>query len=83
MTVIAEVLGVPEADREDVLRWSEHLLSSNRSNPEQAEELRQNLRDFIAYLRVLFDAKRAAPADDLISAIVQMAEDGDRLNEDE
>lgn len=83
MTVITEMLGVPEDDREDVRRWSEHLLSSNRPNPERAEVPRQNLRDFIEDLRALFAAKRAAPTGDLISALVQMEEDGDRLNEDE
>jgi cytochrome P450 len=83
MTVIAEMLGVPEADRDDVRRWSENLLSSGRGDPAQQEEVRQNLRDFIAYLRELFAAKRAAPAADLISALVQAEEDGDRLDEDE
>ncbi len=83
MTVNAEMLGAPADDREDVRRWSEHLLSSNRPNPERAEDPRQNLRDFIEDLRALFAAKRAAPTGDLISGLVQMEEDVDQLNEDE
>jgi len=83
MTVIAEMLGVPETDRDDVRRWSEHLLSSQRATPDQQDDTRHNLRAFIDYLRTLFAAKRAAPGDDLISAMVRAEEDGDKLDEDE
>jgi cytochrome P450 len=83
MTVIAEMLGVPPGDRDDVRRWSENLLSSQRADPAQQEEVLRHLREFIAYLRGLFAAKRADPADDLISALVRAEEDGDRLDEDE
>ena len=83
MTVIAEMLGVPEADRDDVRRWSENLLSSQRAAAEQQEETLRNLRAFIAYLRELFAEKRGKPQDDLITAMVQAEEDGDKLDEDE
>ena len=83
MTVIAEMLGVPEADRDDVRRWSENLLSSQRATPEQQEEIGHNLRQFIDYLRGLFAAKRSRPDDDLITAMVQAEEGGDKLDEDE
>ena len=83
MTVIAEMLGVPEADRDDVRRWSENLLSSQRATPDQQEDTLRNLRAFIDYLRTLFAAKRVEPGDDLISAMVQAEEDGDKLDEDE
>jgi cytochrome P450 len=83
MTVIAEMLGVPEGDRDDVRHWSESLLSSQRATPDQQEETLRNLRAFIDYLRTLFAAKRAAPGDDLITAMVQAEEDGDKLDEDE
>jgi len=83
MTVISEMLGVPAADRENVRLWSENLLSAQRATPEQQEAIAQNIRDFIAYLKGLFDAKRAKPQDDMISQLVQAEEDGDRLDEDE
>lgn len=83
MTVIAEMLGVPEADRAKVRGWSENLLSSRRAKPEQQEQIRQGLREFIDYLRALFDAKRAAPDGDLITQLVLAEEDGDTLDEDE
>ncbi len=83
MTVISEMLGVPAADRENVRLWSENLLSAQRATPEQQEAIAQNIRDFIAYLKGLFDAKRANPQDDMISQLVQAEEDGDRLDEDE
>lgn len=83
MTVIAELLGVPEADRDDVRRWSENLLSSQRATPDQQDEIVRHLRAFIDYLRTLFAAKQANPEDDLITAMVQAEEDGEKLDEDE
>ncbi len=83
MTVISEMLGVPSEDRENVRVWSENLLSAQRATPEQQEEITRNIRDFIAYLKDLFAAKRANPQDDMISQLVQAEEDGDRLDEDE
>lgn len=81
VTVICEMLGIPAEDREQTRIWSENLLSAQ--TPERQEEIRQNISDFIAYLRRLFVAKRERPADDLISQLLQVEVDGDRLTENE
>jgi cytochrome P450 len=47
------------------------------------EEVRSGLREFISYLRDLFEAKRHAPTDDMISRLLHAEEDGDVLDEDE
>ncbi len=80
MKVISEMLGVPEADREAIRRWSDSLLGAQQA---PTEEIRADLRAFIDYLRDLFAAKRRQPGDDLTSSLVHAEEDGDRLNEDE
>lgn len=80
MRVISEMLGVPEADRDRIRRWSDSLLGAQRA---PSEEIRADLRAFIDYLRDLFEAKRRQPGDDLTSSLVHAEEDGDRLNEDE
>jgi cytochrome P450 len=81
ITVICEMLGIPPEDREQTRQWSENLLSAQ--SPERMEELGRNIGEFIAYLRDLFARKRESPGDDLISQLLQVEVDGDRLTEDE
>jgi cytochrome P450 len=81
VTVICDMLGIPLEDREQARRWSENLL--NAQSPERMEELRRNIGEFIVYLRDLFARKRETPGDDLISQLLQVEVDGDRLTEDE
>ena len=81
VTVICEMLGIPPEDREQTRLWSEDLLSAQ--TPERQEETRRNIGEFIAYLRDLFAQKRETPGDDLISQLLQVEVEGDRLTEDE
>ena len=81
ITVICEMLGIPPEDREQTRLWSEDLLSAQ--SPERMEEIGRNIGEFIAYLRDLFAQKRESPGDDLISRLLQVEVEGDRLTEDE
>lgn len=84
ITVISEMLGVPEEDRANIRRWSESLFSGGQARgQEMSEEARASLREFTVYLRDLFERKRHEPTDDLISQLVHAEEDGDVLSEDE
>jgi cytochrome P450 len=80
VTVISEMLGIPREDRDQVRLWTEDLLHLNRRG---TEESRAKLRQFTAYLRDLFAAKRKSPTDDMTSQLIRAEEDGDKLNEDE
>jgi cytochrome P450 len=82
VTVISELLGVPEPDQERFARWSQTLLSM----PVGSWKMVFSLPDvvlFLRYLRKLVAMKRQHPADDLVSALVAIEADGDRLSEDE
>ena len=81
VTVICEMLGIPPEDREQTRLWSESLLSAQ--SPEGQEEIRRNISAFIDYLHGLFAQKRQNPGDDLISQLLQVEVDGDRLTDDE
>jgi cytochrome P450 len=81
-TVIAEMLGVPVEDRHRFQRWSRALVSVTPSTFGIARAI-PTLWAFLRYLRKLIAAKRAAPRDDLLSALVQAEEAGERLSEDE
>jgi cytochrome P450 len=81
VTVISDMLGIPREDRETIRGWTENLLRVDRGRVD--EEVRAGLREFIDYLRDLFERKRRAPTDDMISRLVHAEEDGEVLDEDE
>ncbi|MFL6119528.1 cytochrome P450 [Actinophytocola sp.] len=78
VTVICELLGVPQADRDDFRAWSATLLSAA-----EHEEIVAASRAMAAYLRQLIASKSAAPADDMLSALVLTREEDDLLSETE
>lgn len=78
VTVICELLGVPHADRDEFRAWSTTLVSGSSSAAVGAAG-----GAMAAYLHGLVDAKRTAPADDLLSALVRTQDDGDELTEAE
>jgi len=86
--VIAEVLGVPTADRARFKRWSDTLIERPEATTEgemEAYQRRQQetQREMSEYFSELIDARRQAPRDDLISAIIEAEVDGQRLTERE
>jgi cytochrome P450 len=85
VTVIGDMLGIPREDRETIRGWTENLLSAERIGRarEVEEEVRAGLREFVDYLKDLFERKRRAPTEDMISRMVHAEEDGDILDEEE
>jgi cytochrome P450 len=85
--VICELLGVMPDDRDLLVGWSAAL--SRALDPgfllsEDERERQHVARDaFAAYLRGLLPVRRHFPGDDLISALVQVHDEGDALSEDE
>ncbi|HLM77631.1 MAG TPA: cytochrome P450 [Rubrobacteraceae bacterium] len=47
------------------------------------DQILAGLREFIDYLKDLFEHKRRTPTDDIISRLVHVEEDGDVLDEEE
>ena len=82
LTVISEMLGIPEADRDRFRAWSQAAVSFTPANPADPEVTAQ-LIAFIAYLRELVVAKRAQPGEDLLSGLVLAEAEGDTLSENE
>lgn len=81
-TVIAEFLGVPVADRHKFHRWSARIVSLNWSKWDMVKGI-PAVWSFLRYIRKLVKTKRTNPQDDMITALVQAEEAGDRLSEDE
>ncbi|MFE9567354.1 cytochrome P450 [Streptomyces sp. NPDC006692] len=87
VAVIAEMLGIPEADRPLLRPWSAAICGMYELAPDEetaARAVRASL-EFTDYLRELIAGRRRNPGDDLISALIAAYEDesGDRLSEQE
>jgi len=81
MTIITEILGVPIQDRDKFHRWSKVIVSVNQFNADW--RVFPAIWKFIRYLRRFFKVRRDDLRDDLVSALIQGEEIGDRLSEDE
>ena len=84
LTVISEMLGIPEPERHRF-----HVLTRGSlaiGAPTRVRDIPMALPYvwlLMRYFRRLFDERRGRPGDDLLSALVQAEEAGDRLSEDE
>jgi cytochrome P450 PksS len=81
-TIIAEMLGVPVADRHRFQRWSNVLVSASSTGWGVFLAI-PSVWMFLRYVRKLIRARRACPRDDLVSALIQAEEAGQQLSEDE
>ncbi|MDX2850043.1 cytochrome P450 [Actinacidiphila glaucinigra] len=85
VAVIAEMLGIPAADRHLLRPWSADIVGMFELNPSE-EAARKAVRaseEFSAYLRELIAERRKTPGEDLISALIAAHDEGDRLSEQE
>jgi cytochrome P450 PksS len=82
VTVISDLLGVPPRDRSKFARWSKTIIK-NSATPWGLLASLPDLLATVRYERWLVAEKRAHPADDLVSDLVQAEEAGDKLDSDE
>ena len=83
--VIAEMLGVQPEDRPQFKVWSAQrarLLEPTIGRREREAGAAAS-RAFDAYFRSIVEARRAEPRDDILSALVQAEDEGERLTERE
>ena len=83
--VISRMLGMPEDDSESVRDWSHTLVQvlEPMLAPEELAKVMiagENLRGRVTEV---IEEKRKKPADDLLSALIAVEEQGDRLSEEE
>ncbi|AHH99823.1 cytochrome P450 [Kutzneria viridogrisea] len=78
LTVVGDLLGVPEADRRPFSAWTTAMLSP--AYPAQVAESVVNIHRFLVDLVA---ARRAEPGTDLLSALITARDEDDRLSEDE
>ena len=90
MLVIAEVLGIPAADRPRFQRWADAILAMSYTIVGSGEAARAAAEGFAAvtiemgsYLGELLDERRVDPRDDLLTRLAAVEMDGERLTRQE
>jgi cholest-4-en-3-one 26-monooxygenase len=82
LQVIAQMLGVPFADRHKVFEWSNRLIGSkDLEYSVSEEEARGAAVEMFMYAKELADQRRNDPRDDIVTALLNAETDGDRLSE--
>lgn len=79
--VISEMIGIPPEERVRLERMTKRLLAG--TSPFQIIRALPSVSGFIQYTRRLANERRRHPQDDLMTALVQAEEEGDRFSEDE
>jgi cytochrome P450 len=81
LLVLADLLGIPRAERELLFRWSNTLVGFD--DPEyggqSVDAYRETFAEAFGYITTLAARRRAAPGEDLSSRLVTMELDGRRL----
>ena len=84
--VICDMLGVPESDRAEFVKGSRidgRLIDPSPMTPEELSAANARTLESQAYFAGLCDARRKAPCDDLITALVQSETEHGKLSRDE
>ncbi len=81
-TVICELLGVPDDEREPLGRGLTALLVPT-STPEEYAEAKKASDAVVAMLGTLVETKQSAPADDLVSGLIGARDGDERLDDQE
>jgi cytochrome P450 len=83
VTVIGELLGVPEADRDRFRLWTDEMLDRPFDPDSDMARVTAGRERMHGYLADLVAAKRAHPSDDLLTDLVQVTDEGERLDAQE
>ena len=85
MMVICEMLGVPSEDRASFRKWTVALAATLEPLPSERvqDAADEASHAFDAYFADLVARRRGNPGADLLSELIHVEEEGDRLNENE
>lgn len=85
--IICEMLGVPPEDHVKFREWSKDAARSLDPDfalsPDELDRRKERFDDFAGFFEDLIEKRRADRRDDLISALLSVEEEGDRLTRDE
>ena len=86
VTVIGDLLGVPPEDHGRLKAWSDELatfVGSSLTTSDRYERAARGVAEMHEYFEHVVARRRAAPADDLVTALLAAGERGDALSQPE
>ncbi len=83
LTIIADLLGIPTAERRQFTSWSKKIAAGDSGRFRDVLRGWLSMGRFGRYVRKLVALRRREPQDDLVTALVQAEEAGDKLSEEE
>ncbi|HVA02635.1 MAG TPA: cytochrome P450 [Acidimicrobiales bacterium] len=85
LQVIADLLGVPQADRHNMFDWSNRMIGQEdpefQTTANGEEYANEAAMELYAYAAELYAKKKANPTEDLMSVLSSVEVDGDKLSE--
>ncbi|WP_445162582.1 cytochrome P450 [Mycobacterium sp. Dal123C01] len=79
LLAIADLIGVPEADRAKLFDWTNAIM--NTDDPDFASDPTVANAELMAYAYNMADERRRCPADDIVTRLIQADIDGDALGD--
>jgi cytochrome P450 len=81
LQIICDMMGIPEADQQKIFHWTSVALGVGDEEVTSGhDEVIQAVLEIAAYGMELAESRRAEPADDLTTNLVQAEVDGERLS---
>ncbi|MDQ2627092.1 MAG: cytochrome P450 [Actinomycetota bacterium] len=81
LLAIADLIGVPEADREKLFHWTNSIM--NTDDPDFDSDPAMANAELMGYAYTMAEERRHCPADDIVTRLVQADMDGESLGETE
>jgi cholest-4-en-3-one 26-monooxygenase len=79
LLAIADLIGVPEADREKLFTWTNAIM--NTDDPDFDSDPTVANAELMAYAYNMADERRRCPADDIVTRLIEADIDGDALGD--
>lgn len=86
IVVIAEMLGVQPEDREQFKKWSDDIVAfmgTGQPIPDRGRRAQQSMLELMDYFHTTVERRRKNPKDDLLTALISVADQSDTLSEEE
>lgn len=79
LQAIADLIGVPEADRERLFHWTNAIM--NTDDPDFDSDPTTANAELMGYAYTMAEERRRCPADDIVTKLIEADIDGDSLGE--
>jgi cholest-4-en-3-one 26-monooxygenase len=79
LQAIADLIGVPEADRERLYHWTNSIM--NTDDPDFDDDPMAAHTELMGYAYTMAEERRRCPADDIVTRLVEADVDGDVLGD--